>query len=70
MFDFRQITLFCLEKRFSKHKMTICFKTLGGHGSFDLPWMSLCASIAFKYLLRPGTETILLALKDACSLRN
>jgi len=23
MFDFRRITLFCLEKRFSKHKMAI-----------------------------------------------
>ena len=30
MFDFRRITLFCLEKRFSKHKMTIFSKHLGG----------------------------------------
>ena len=32
MFDFRRITLFCLKKRLSKHKMTIFFKILGGHG--------------------------------------
>ena len=29
MFDFRRMTLFCLEKRLSKHKMTIFSKTLG-----------------------------------------
>ena len=32
MFDFRRITLFCLVKRFSKHKMTICSKNWGGLG--------------------------------------
>jgi len=30
MFDFRRITLFCLEKRLSKHKMTIFSKIFGG----------------------------------------
>ena len=30
MFDFRRITLFCLEKRLSKHKMTIFSKDLRG----------------------------------------
>jgi len=30
MFDFRRITLFCLEKRLSKHKMTIFSKNVGG----------------------------------------
>jgi len=30
MFDFRRITLFCLAKRLSKHKMTIFSKNLGG----------------------------------------
>jgi len=30
MFDFRQITPFCLEKRLSKHKMTIFSKNVGG----------------------------------------
>jgi len=34
MFDFRRITLFCSEKRLSKHKMTIFSKDLGGHGPF------------------------------------
>ena len=29
MFDFRRITLFCLEKRLSKHKMTIFSKNWG-----------------------------------------
>ena len=37
MLDFRRITLFCLEKRFSKHKMTIYSKHLGGHGPFCPP---------------------------------
>ena len=35
MFDMTRITLFCLEKRLSKHKMTIFSKNLGGHGPFD-----------------------------------
>jgi len=30
MFDFRRITLYCLEKRFSFHKMTVCSKNLEG----------------------------------------
>jgi len=30
MFDFRRITLFCLEKRLSKHKMTMFSKNLVG----------------------------------------
>jgi len=34
VYDFRRITLLCLEKRLSKHKMTICSKN-GGHGPFD-----------------------------------
>jgi len=33
MFDFRRITLFCLEKRLSKHKLTIFSKNLG------VPWL-------------------------------
>ena len=38
MFDFRRITLFCLEKRLSKHKMTIFSKNFGGgHGPFGHP---------------------------------
>ena len=34
MFDIRRITLFCLEKRLSNHKMIVCSKNLGGHGFF------------------------------------
>ena len=34
---FRRITLFCLEKRLSKHKMTIFSKNLGGHGPSGPP---------------------------------
>jgi len=30
MLDFSRITLFCLEKRLSKHKMTMFSKNLGG----------------------------------------
>jgi len=30
LFDFRRITLFCLEKRFLKHKMTIRSKNFWG----------------------------------------
>jgi len=37
MFDFWRITLFCLEKRLSNHKMTIYSKNLGGHGPFSSP---------------------------------
>ena len=37
MFDFRRITLFCLEKRLSKHRTTIVSKNLGGHGPFGPP---------------------------------
>jgi len=37
MFDLRQITLFCLRYRLSKHKITIYAKNLGGHGLVDPP---------------------------------
>jgi len=37
MFDFRRITLFCLEKRLLKHKMTMFSKNLGGMASFAPP---------------------------------
>ena len=41
MLDFRRITLFCLEKRLSKHKMAIFSKNLRGHGPFGPPWLRL-----------------------------
>ena len=37
MFDFRRITLFCLEKRLSKHKITIYSKKLGDMVSLATP---------------------------------
>jgi len=40
-FDFRRITLFCLEKRLSKHKMTIFSKNLGGPWPLWPPWLRL-----------------------------
>jgi len=40
MFDFRQITLFCLEKRLSKHKMTIFSKHFGGSWPLWLPLLA------------------------------
>jgi len=43
MFDVWRITLFCLEKRLSKNKMTIFSENLGGHGPFRPPWLHLCA---------------------------
>jgi len=39
MFDFRPIILFCLEKRFSKHKMTIFSKSFGGPWPLWPPWL-------------------------------
>jgi len=44
MFDFRRITLFCLEKRLSKHKMTVISKNLGGH--VDYPLSPLATPVA------------------------
>jgi len=46
MFDFTRITLFCLEKRLSKHKITVFSKNFGG------PWL-LCPPLATPMLLRP-----------------
>jgi len=49
MFGFRRITLFCLEKRFSKHKMTIFSKNLGGA-------MAPLAPTGYAYVCRPFSE--------------
>jgi len=51
MFDFRRMTLFCLEKRLSKHEMTICSKIWGGHGLFASPWLRLCITIIFVIMM-------------------
>jgi len=43
MLEFRQITLRCLERRFSRHKMTIFSKNLGEmHGHSRSHWLRLC----------------------------
>jgi len=47
MFDFRRITLFCLEKRLSKHKIPICSKNVvGSQGLFAPPLATPMASCA------------------------
>jgi len=45
MFDFRRIGLFCLGYRLSKHKITICSKHFGGHGSLGPSWLHLCTKM-------------------------
>jgi len=47
MFDFRRIPLFCVEKRLSKHKMTIFSKNLGEA-------MAPLASPGYAYVRTPG----------------
>jgi len=48
MFDFRRITLFCLEKRLSKHKMTIFSKNFVVHGPFGPPWLRLWPKLMWR----------------------
>ena len=45
MFDFRRIKQFCLEKRLSKHKMTIFSKPLRGHGLFGRHGWDECSCL-------------------------
>jgi len=68
MLDFRQITLFCLEKRLSKHKMAIYSKNLGGHGPFGPPlaapmtgWNSFT-----EFTLNRDTTAVLLFVHIFC----
>ena len=52
MFEFRQITLFCLEKLLSKHKMTIFSKNLGGTWPLRPQGLRLClAEQSFRLTL-------------------
>jgi len=53
MFEFRRITLFCLEKRLSKHKMTIFSKNLGGAWPLWPPsWLRLFQAVQpFRLML-------------------
>jgi len=64
MFDFRRITLFCLEKRLSKHKMTLFSKNLGGHGPFGLHWLRLCYVFPCGY---GWTQQLLVCCFSICS---
>jgi len=59
MFDFRRITLFCLENRLSKHKMTIFSKMLGRAMAPFPPWLRLCCYV-------PHCLLVLLSLR--CNL--
>jgi len=47
MFDFRRITLFCLEKCLSKHKMIIFSKNLGENGPFPPLATPMCDTNIF-----------------------
>jgi len=49
MFDFRQITLFCLEKRFSKIKWLYFLKIWEGAWPVWPPWLRLCLLIQFLW---------------------
>ena len=50
MFDFTRITLFCLEKRLSKHKMTIFSKNFWGEWPLCPPRLRLWTSIFCKLI--------------------
>jgi len=46
MFEFRRITLFCLEKCLSKHKTTTCSRNfVGAMAPVALLWLRLCALV-------------------------
>jgi len=49
MFNFRRITLFCLEKRLSKHKMIIFSKNLGRQGPFGTPGYAYALALTRKF---------------------
>jgi len=48
-FYFRLATVFCLEYRFSKHKMTRYFKNLGGHGPLGPLATPMVSSVLFLH---------------------
>jgi len=57
MFDFRRITLLCLEKRLSKHKMTMFSKNLGG--------MAPLAPPGYAYDRGHGVEKFISKLRNS-----
>jgi len=56
MLDFRRITLFCLEKRLSKHKMTIFSKNLRGLGPSGPPLATTMTRSKPKTFRKIGNE--------------
>jgi len=52
MFDLRWITLFCLEKRLSKHKITIFSKNLGGMAPLATPMYRTARNCLWCYYLQ------------------
>jgi len=66
MVDFRRITLFCLEKCLSKHKMTTFSKNLRGDSPFaSPPWLRLCHHQ--KWSAEPHALPLLLQKKNTSS---
>jgi len=55
MYDFMPITLFCLEKRLSKHKMTIFPKIFwGAMAPLALLWLRLCLTYGIQSRVSKG----------------
>jgi len=52
MFDFRRITLFCMEKRFSKHKIYIFQKFWGSMAPLGYAYGNASTSLKNPLLLR------------------
>jgi len=68
MFVFRRITLFCLEKRLSKHKMTTFSKNLGSHGPFSPRGYAYgCDRIIKKLIVYPSLRS---TAKDYTSIQD
>ena len=61
MLDFRRIPLFCWEKRFSKHKITILYKFAGGPWASGPPWLRLWSTSTVAMILTAARCEILLS---------
>ena len=71
MFDFRRITLFCLKKRLSKHKMTLFSKNLGGNMA-PLPPLAtpMFATPAFAWFILTNVHMMQRFLGDKVSVNH
>ena len=67
MFDFKRITLFCFQKRLSKHKLAICSKNLGGHDPFAPLTTPMCHN-AFRWIARVANFPASLAFSDCVTV--